>query len=81
MMRGITDEYAIGMRYHQLDLALDYLEGGSTDQDIKKIGISMKTIKQVQEMKRLSSWKRTHGSEPSPVDGGPTSTLRISRAA
>lgn len=81
MMRGITDEYAIGMRYHQLDLALDYLEGGITDQDIKKMGITMKTIKRVQEMKRLSSWKRTPGEEPPPVDGGPTSTIRLSRTA
>jgi len=80
MMRGITDEFAIGMRYHQLDLALDYLEGGITDQDIKKMGITMKTIKQVQEMKRLSSWKRTPGGEPPPVDGGPTSTLRLWQA-
>jgi NAD+ synthase len=77
MMRGITDEYAIGIRYHQLDLALDYLEGGIPDQDIKKMGITMKMIERVQEMKRLSSWKRTPTDEHIPVDGGPTSALRL----
>jgi NAD+ synthase len=80
MMRGITDEFAIGMRYHQLDLALDYLEGGITDQEIKKMGITMKTIKRVQELKRLSSWKRTPAGMPIPVDGGPTSALRLWQA-
>ena len=79
MMRGISDEFAIGMRYHQIDLALDYLEGGITDQNIKKMGISTKMIERVQEMKHLSSWKRSPGSESPPVDGGPTSTLRICR--
>lgn len=80
MMRGITDEYAFGIHYQQLDMALDYLEGGITDQDIKKMGITMKTIKRVQEMKRLSSWKRTSAGEPTPVDGGPTSALRLWQA-
>lgn len=80
MMKGISDELAIGMRYHQLDLALDYLEGGIPDQDIKKMGITMKMIERVQEIKRLSSWKRTPGSEPTPVDGGPTSALRLWQA-
>lgn len=77
MMRGITDEFAIGMRYDRVDLALDYLEGGIPDKVVSQMGITKKEINHVREMKRLSQWKRTSAGEPPPADGGPTSNLRI----
>lgn len=80
MIRGITDEFAIGMCYSNTDIILDFLEGGLTDEHVSIAGITQKEIHQVQEMKCLSSWKRTSAGTQPPVDGGPKGGFRISRA-
>lgn len=76
MIRGITDEFALGMRYGKIDIIFDLLEGGLAEQQLSEAGITKKNIHQVQEMKRLSSWKRTSASTPPPVDGGPKGGFR-----
>lgn len=77
MMKGITDEFALGMSYAKIDLVLDYLEGGLTKEVITEAGCDEEKIQWVRELKRLSIWKR--GTYPSqfPVDGGPNGDLRI----
>jgi len=79
MMKGITDEFALGMSYGNIDLALDFLEGGLTAQEVAEAGVIKEQIDRVDEMKRLSAWKRSSSQLPPPVDGGPSGGLRLSR--
>lgn len=58
MMKGITDEFAIGMSYNRLDEILDYLERGLDESEIVSLGVSPKELKNVMEINRLSAWKR-----------------------
>ncbi len=76
MMKGITDEFALGMSYSKIDVVLDYLEGGLAKQSLVAMGITEEEIHRVGEMKRLSSWKRGRVPMSLPVDGGPTGGLR-----
>jgi NAD+ synthase len=77
MVKGITDEFALGMSYIKIDLALDYLVGGLTKEEVIKAGCSEEQILRVREMNRLSTWKRGRDQSPLPVDGGPEGSLRI----
>jgi NAD+ synthase len=79
MMRGITDEFALGMAYGNIDVALDFLEDGLTAQEAFEAGVTREQIRRVQEMKRLSAWKRSSSQLLPPVDGGPLGGLRLSR--
>jgi len=58
MMKGISDEFALGIRYSKIDLILDHLEGGMTKESVLAAGCTEKQIRLVQEMKRHSEWKR-----------------------
>jgi NAD+ synthase len=80
MMKGITDEFAIGIAYAKADLVLDYLEGGLLKHEVIEAGVNEREIHLVSDMKRLSWWKRGEGRTAFPVDGGPQSDLRIARA-
>lgn len=77
MVKGITDEFALGMSYSRIDVALDFLESGVSEKDVTEMGITEEEIDMVQEMKRLSSWKRAAAGLPPPVDGGPGGGFRI----
>jgi len=77
MMKGITDEFALGMSYSKIDVVLDYLEGGLSKESLVAMGITEEEVHRVDEMKRLSSWKRGRMLMPLPVDGGPTGELRV----
>jgi len=77
MMKGITDEFALGMRYGKIDLALDYLEGGLSEEDLRAVGVTPDKLDRVRKMKHLSSWKRSPGMLPAPVDGRIQGGLRI----
>jgi NAD+ synthase len=77
MMKGITDEHSLGVRYSHIDLALDCLEGGVTKEEIVGAGVTEKEIQLVAKMKRLSAWKRCSRQNFSPVDGGPSGGLRL----
>jgi NAD+ synthase len=58
MMRGITDELALGMPYPTIDLALDVLAGGVTFQQAAEAGVTARDLRRVQQLVRLSAWKR-----------------------
>jgi NAD+ synthase len=76
MIHGITDEYALGMRFTKLDLALDCLEGGIPEGALATFGITSSELDHVRAMNTLSSWKRTPSNMPPPVDGGPRGDVR-----
>ncbi len=77
MMRGISDEYALGMSYSTIDIGLDYLAGGVSRAVARAAGVTEEGLRRVREMKELSRWKRRRMSEPFPVDGGRSGGLRI----
>ncbi len=77
MMRGISDEYALGMSYSKIDIGLDYLAGGLSGEMARAAGVTEEELRRVREMKELSRWKRRRLSEPFPVDGGRSGGLRI----
>lgn len=76
MMKGITDEFAIGMRYARLDEILDYLNRGLNDEEILSRGITANELQHVQDIHRLSTWKRASEHVPPPLDGGVGSPYR-----
>jgi NAD+ synthase len=77
MMRGITDEFALGLSYSRIDLILDHLDGGLTKEMLLNIGFSDREIRLVGEMNRLSHWKRGSAHTRPPVDGGHDGGLRL----
>jgi len=77
MMKGITDEFALGASYGHIDLALDFLEGGVVKKDIVEAGVTEAEIRLVEKMKNLSSWKRSSPHHPPRADGGPLGGLRL----
>ena len=76
-MRGITDEFALGMTYSKIDLVLDHLEGGLSKESVLAAGSTEKEIHLVQEMKRHSEWKRAGTRAPPPVNGSLPGGLRL----
>jgi NAD+ synthase len=76
MMRGISDEYALGMSYSKIDVGLDYLAGGLSRGAVKAAGVTERELARIREMKELSRWKRRRMIAPSPVDGGRSGGLR-----
>lgn len=76
MIKGITDEFGIGMDYGRLDLVLDYLDRGLAEHEIIAKGITRKELHHVRELHRLSAWKRGSYSFIPPVDGGPGGNVR-----
>ena len=76
MIRGITDEYALGMSFYKLDIVLDFLEGGLPEEALSILGITPAEIDHVRTMHELSEWKRTPSNLLSPVDGGPRGDIR-----
>ena len=78
MMKGITDELAVGMSYEKIDIALDLLEGGLTEKQVATAGVTRQEIDLVREMKHMSRWKGELPRLRFPVDGGPTGGLRLS---
>jgi NAD+ synthase len=77
MMRGISDEYALGISYSKVDIGLDYLAGGLSRGVVRAAGVTEEELGRVREMKELSRWKRRRVSEPLPVDGGRSGGLRV----
>lgn len=77
MMKGITDEFAIGIEYRRLDLILDCLDRKLDSDAILALGISQKELRHVREIHRLSAWKRESEHIKPPVDGIAGSRYRI----
>ena len=76
-MRGISDEYALGMSYGKIDIGLDYLAGGLSRRAVTAVGLTEEGLRRIREMKELSEWKRRRVSEPFPVDGRRGGGLRV----
>lgn len=77
MMRGITDEIALGISYSKLDIILDGIESGLPDERLVAKGLSRREIHLVRELNRLSGWKRAPEPATLPVDGRAAGGLRV----
>lgn len=77
MMKGITDELGIGMRYRRLDEILNYIEQGMAESEILAGGVLSNELKHVQDLQRFSDWKRDSPHVPPPVDGSAGSSFRV----
>ncbi|MFO8015288.1 MAG: NAD(+) synthase [Phycisphaerae bacterium] len=77
MMRGITDEVALGLDYGRIDLVLDGIDRGRSDEELLAEGLTQREIDLVREMHRLSEWKRNPDHPPPPVDGGIDGGFRV----
>lgn len=77
MMKGITDEFAIGIEYRRLDEILDYLERGLDESEIIALGISAKELKNVIDIHRLSAFKRESEHVKPPLEGITGSPYRV----
>lgn len=58
MLKGTTDEFAIGISYATLDVILNGLDRGLEDEQIVAAGATQKQISHVRRMHQLSAWKR-----------------------
>ena len=58
MVKGVTDESALGICYETLDIILYYIDRGLSDREIVSKGISSKDVHLVRTMNKLSAWKR-----------------------
>ena len=76
MMRGVTDELALGIAYEKLDIVLDGIERGRTDGELVGEGLRPREIRLVRKMNRMSEWKR-NPAHVAPVDGGMGGGLRV----
>lgn len=59
MMKGVDDEFALGISYSKLDIILAGIERGLSDEEIISAGITQKELSLVRKMNRLSEWKRS----------------------
>ncbi|MDD3643246.1 MAG: NAD(+) synthase [Candidatus Krumholzibacteria bacterium] len=76
MLPGIDDEFALGMSYAALDIALDLLAGGTSGVEAAAAGVSQKQIRRAREMRDLSGWKRKEPAGRFPADGSREGGLR-----
>lgn len=70
MMKGISDESALGMSYAKIDLILDCTDRGLPEREIFALGVTRRETSHVREMNRLSAWKRASEHAEPPVEGG-----------
>jgi NAD+ synthase len=77
LMRGVTDEVALGLDYDRIDLVLDALERDRPDRELIAAGLTQPEIDTVREMNRRSEWKRNPGHPVPPTDGGIEGGLRV----
>ena len=69
MMRGITDEFGIGIPYPTLDIIFAGKEHGITGAELEALGPTRKQIELAIELNRISAWKRTTPHAEPPVTG------------
>ncbi|MDD4203464.1 MAG: NAD(+) synthase [Candidatus Omnitrophica bacterium] len=78
MLKGITDENAIGIDYGTIDLIIDSIDCGQTDLGINKNEYTTKEVDYVKKVNRLSEWKRKSIHETVPVQGSFKGGFRLS---
>lgn len=76
MMRGVTDEFALGIRYATVDIILDGVDRGCSDEELIAAGAAEGEISLVRELHQHSAWKRESEHEDPPVDGTVRGTVR-----
>lgn len=76
MMKGISDEFAIGMKYRRLDEILNYIDCGMTDSEIIKKGVRKRELQHVNDIHHFSRWKCESEHVAPPIDGGVNSIYR-----
>jgi NAD+ synthase len=76
MAKGVTDEFGIDHDYRDVDIVIDGLDRGLSDDDIANLGISRKVIADIRELMRLSGWKRQSPHDLPPVSGRFGSEIR-----
>jgi NAD+ synthase len=77
MMKGLTDEFVLGINYSTIDVVLDGMDRGLSDEEMIACGIARKQISRVRELNRLSAWKRESKHAHPPVDGGTGGGIRV----
>jgi len=77
LMRGVTDEVALGLDYDRIDLVLDAIERGRSNEQLLAEGLTQSEIDTVREMNRRSEWKRNPDHPVPPADGGIQGGLRV----
>lgn len=70
LMHGMTDEVGLGLDYDRIDLVLDAIERGRSDEHLLAEGLMQPEIDTVRKMNRLSEWKRNPNHPPPAADGG-----------
>ncbi len=78
MIKGITNEFAIGISYDDLDIILDGMNRHLDDNQIIQLGPALQQIKNVRTMNQLSKWKRRSKHHRPPVGGTIKAGLRLS---
>ena len=63
MLKGVTDECAMGINYADLDIVLHGIDHDMSDDEIINFGVTLPQICHVRRMNELSSWKRTAETE------------------
>lgn len=58
MLKGITDEAVLGLPYDKIDIVLDGMYRGLTDEEMISAGVTREEIRHVRDMNQLSAWKR-----------------------
>ena len=76
MTKGITDEFGIGHNYRVIDIVVDCLDRGFSDEQIVSMGIDKAELEDIRELRRLSAWKRLSAHEPPPLNGSFGSPVR-----
>jgi NAD+ synthase len=76
MLAGVDDEFAMGLDYGRLDIALDVIDGGTGSREAEAAGVKSRHIERTARLHELSRWKRRKGLLRFPVDGGKDGGLR-----
>jgi len=79
MITTITDEVPLYMTYHHIDIVMDYLDEGLTEDDVAPANIGREAIDHVRTIRDLSEWKRRRRANHPPVDGCLTVNVRALR--
>ena len=60
MIKGVSDEYAMGISYEHMDMILYGIEKKFSDEQILELGVTPEQINHVRLMNKLSEWKRSN---------------------
>lgn len=76
MMKGITDEFGIGMLYEHVDRVLDCIDRGC-QQNPQTCNVTSEDIRYVEMLHELSAWKRESSGVEPPLFGTVAGRFRV----